>query len=495
VGVDMFLQKFERQIYNCDGRFEGISYDYETFSDNFLSNVVNGRISISEVLKSNENLKLEEREEITQSACLIHHWILEGSLWWNPKKYSLPNNYIERKVKFHSPEDSNSLVSVTEAIQNSGKIAWLVEPPGMGKSTVITKLEEEYRESIKTNRIILRINLNTIQSQLETLLSSNEQNSSFLYFIKNFAPFIPNNLVENVSEETLKVILLLDGLDEISLENSEKMIKILTALLRFTEILDESRDESFVSTIIGESIREPFHCENIFLTTRPHLRTLIEDNFGLTLFSLLPLEQEEQISYLSKEISSEFSFTAQNAKESLSALTPDSECLMGNPLFLSLFAQVVKDNYRRNQKTQDLNIFELYDRFVNSKHWLHVVMKEGKSPNKESTQIRVRNLLEENIAFYFEIAVNQLKLDTSLLEKYLVSSDEIKSNELVNYGLIHLFDGKKEFIHRSFAEFFCAKYLISLRSQCVLLDTLFPVLLLEELPNLEMFISYALQKR
>jgi len=114
--------------------------------------------------------------------------------WWNPCKPKLPKYFIERKiydtkeVYIHADTETKPL---TSCVFEDANLVLLVDPPGMGKSSALTRLEVCLKDLKKvfSERIILRINLITVQDSLNTIKVDKQLTLDI--FLLSLADFIP----------------------------------------------------------------------------------------------------------------------------------------------------------------------------------------------------------------------------------------------------------------------------------------------------------------
>jgi len=484
-----------------DGKFEGIHVEDEEMANYLLENF-NSSGNLLEAGRRGGGII--EIQELFDRVKLTLFFINEGSLWWNPNVISrLPGNYIERRIAVVEARDRKKSYGLSDVINSKSPFSWLVDSPGMGKSTVTTKLEEMWRRSIPSWRIVVRLNLNLVQETFEDEegQEGKEDDSSncIQRFLRRFAPFIPTDrltarsdsdrsMLQESADLSLKVIILLDGLDEVGTQNEQKMLRILQKLLIVSP--KESTDNKFLSLVLRQpnnfnSDIMSLRLHKVFLTTRPHLKYLVKSTFKVNTLTLLPFNSEQRLQFLSKEVSSSgLPFSEEQAKNAIMSLSPFVRQLMGNPLLLFLFAQVIKasDYDLTNNRTDEtssitFDLYDLYERFMKAKHWLYVVEKEVADPTQKTTATQVLNTLEASDPFYFSCALSQLK---PTFQEVWPSPDPNqlpegqKLNELLSIGLLIMnIYRRPEFVHKSFAEFFLVRLMISPSTPDQIRDSIF----------------------
>jgi len=128
-------------------------------------------------------------------------------IWWNPLKPKLPSYFIDRKVCrteeiHHHNHEMFELIGLMQTEISRQQYDWkkwtdsgfvfLVDPPGMGKSCAVTKLEMEMRSrAFSSPRIIIRVDLNKVRDVLDEKTRSLSGRVNFLTFLRRFSPYIP----------------------------------------------------------------------------------------------------------------------------------------------------------------------------------------------------------------------------------------------------------------------------------------------------------------
>jgi len=212
------LKEHMMKISDSNGDFEGLTFEDEACAKATLKYWNGGIISGGEL-----KMSLEERREVLSTVNKFIEGSKKGVVWFNEWKPALPNNYIERRLainmidirdKFPPQVHSNLLDLVTKA---SDKLITLVNGPGMGKSSALTKLEIDLRSQLKlTPRIKTRINLNRYSTVLSDILKKKIPVNLFITKCSSCIPLdmLTKNLSTN-SSNPVPMFVLLDGLDEV----------------------------------------------------------------------------------------------------------------------------------------------------------------------------------------------------------------------------------------------------------------------------------------
>jgi len=115
--------------------------------------------------------------------------ILKKLVWFNREKRQMPRTYVGRTIA------EKGGLSLKQLVLGKDKFVFLVGEPGIGKSTELTNLENQLRfdETLHNLRLITRIDLNQIQTQLSEMTNC----SNLMNFFKAAAPYIPVQVLEN----------------------------------------------------------------------------------------------------------------------------------------------------------------------------------------------------------------------------------------------------------------------------------------------------------
>jgi len=504
-----------------DGRYEGISHDEELNANKVVDYIKTGTIAFDSKSKITATT-WRRRGKLDAIVSKFIRAVENQHVWWNPLKSNLPRYFIDRKVCSTKEIglQSKETFELIELMQtqfskveydwkkwNDRGLIFLVDPPGMGKSCAVTKLEMEMRNRpSEPHRIIVRVDLNKVSSVFS------EDVLDLIGFLRRFAPYIPIDTLL-FQKRHLPVFILLDGLDEVLPHYKEVMLSILNIILSSPNSpLEKSQDKIFLAKLL--------------LTSRPHLKELIENEFQVAAVSLLPISSKEQVEYLHVEInriildSNEKNKTMKSVIRRLVFPMPISKpalfqmCekefssvqdLLSNPLMLKLYAEIISAHIIKESRQlvfTEMDRYQLYLGFVTKKHELHVLEKTSKSIAAIETQRMLRNMLESNERFYYFLAVKELlseeecnrivNIDSigKIRKLEEPSSDDI--TKLLSYGLIMKEDENTRFKHRSFAEFFYARLMADINGTLYKLRDALYVLGYKSGENIANFVAGAL---
>jgi len=304
------------------GCYEGISMEDEMNAQTVLSYMKDKRIVDDGRFILDQNL---DWNQLIPSIKNFTAAFTEKRLWFNPWKPQLPLHYIDRKYFRKISDKPWFYYNISDTVYDNDKIeeerlVLIVDAPGMGKSCVLTELENDLRQKLKDKqRLILRINLNRV---IQKLFDTDPNDFSLAFFLKKYATFIPP-IDKICTNQCVPVFIFLDGLDEVLPKYKEVMLNIISSLLSDENQHSISAKQFFVKAVV--------------VTTRPHLKDLIEKQFKVSAYCLIPLYFEEQVDFMFKIQNGEFDKS--QVEEILKTVrTRDkNEDLMGNPLILTKF--------------------------------------------------------------------------------------------------------------------------------------------------------------
>jgi len=157
----------------------------------------------------------------------------------------------------------------------------IADTAGMGKTTVLTHLSKQMKQKFPTYWVV-RIDLNDHTDVLETQVKQKIGTVEFLCekLLKLCCPFEKELFKQCCQglEEATKVVLMFDGFDEISPNYKETVLDLLQDL---------------------NPLKQPW-IEQLWVTTRPHLREELEDNLQQLCYTLEPFSEDNQVGFLTK---------------------------------------------------------------------------------------------------------------------------------------------------------------------------------------------------
>jgi ankyrin repeat protein len=388
-----------------------------------------------------------------------------GKLVWQASQGSFETlrKYIDTQTS-----DTYTPMELLEQAQHQ-RVMVISDTAGMGKSTVLTHLSRQIKEKFP-NIWVIRIDLNHRTDELGTLKKGTIDKEKATEFVSKELLKLKNEfdlkLFEYCSEKRqIRIVLMLDGFDEIS-PYYEKIVIDLLQTLKIMSVLE------------------------FWITTRPHLRQKLEDNLQQLSYTLEPFCKEKQVEFLKKfwllrdwftEVGNEQKGKDKNkletyAKELIEKLSGsisdrDKE-FTGIPLQCRMLAEAfdgkVKTFFQSSDPMPDLSfkldLLELYALFVNSKYDIYVGDK-CRTPLTNVIAIEQREkLVKEAEDFHQGLAIQMLfpgEKETLKINDNSMFSDE-KVIEMSRIGIFQVnYEHKLHFIHRTFAEYNVANFVVN----------------------------------
>lgn len=266
-------QKLGNNIFILDGFHTSTRLD----SDHFID-ATRQSFDVSCVEKRGKNVHLLNYDSSTD--CFM----------WQKSKGDL--SVLRKYIKKDSPTESES--KWIERVKEQ-RLIIISDTAGMGKSTVLTHMTHLIKSN-DSHIWVVRVNLNDHADKIREhkkwghfnkLISDRAVDILMdLMYLKTqtHKDWFNNKLKEG------KVIVMLDGFDEISLEFKEQVLALLKGL-KESEI------------------------KQIWVTTRPFMRQYLEDNLHQFAFILEPFSQNNQIEFLSNYWSNRLNFIYSDLKD------------------------------------------------------------------------------------------------------------------------------------------------------------------------------------
>jgi len=264
-------------------------------------------------------------------------------------------------------------------------------------------------------------------------------------------------------KEKVGIVIMLDGFDEISPFYKETVLALLQTL-RQTAV------------------------EQLWVTTRPHLRDELEDNLQQLSYSLEPFTEENHVEFLTKFWSRKIWFIHMDNKEKedkkyklemfarylISLLSQsindiDRE-IAGIPLLCRLLAETFEEEVETFCRSVELtsllpdtlDLLELYRRFIERKYDIY---------QEEKIQVRVSNVAATGqrerdfkcLREDYQLLALKVLFDKKTVALFRTNEEcTFSAKELSRIGIAQVNnDGQTNFIHRTFAEYFVADCLVN----------------------------------
>jgi len=391
------------------------------------------------------------------------HWIHmeDGSFLWRDSNCNI--DIIRRYID----ETNCKSYEMKEMMAHNDRTMLLVAEPGMGKSTFLSCMAHELKKC-DPSVWVLRINLHEYTHELENIKLEQECIDKCKMFLWGAAhspeqdalPLI-GKIFQQALEQAEKMVILLDGFDEISPDYSSKVERLIR------EIRDNTSSKIWVSS-------------------RFSYRQTLEDIVMKLAFTLQPFKPENQIQFLEQYWNEVIKISKrrnlQIFAEKLRILCSqnlsdkDGE-FTGIPLQMKMLGEAfVKEaeEYCLSGKVnlpERFNLLYLFRKFTEKKCDIYFREKNAMDVSKPEVKSDKESYLEKHMIaalislFSFSEVNGPLgTINASDLEQ---TKKFLFSGRVQNFGIItQKSDGKPHFIHRCFAEYFAAKWFADNFTKC-----------------------------
>jgi len=390
------------------------------------------------------------------------HWIHmeEGSFLWRDSKCNIDiiRRYID-KTK-HQKYDMKSVV------EHNDRTMLLVAEPGMGKSTFLYYMAHEVKKW-KPSVWVLRVNLNEHTKEFEAIEFEQECADKCKMFLWSAAHSTEQDSLKVTKEiflqalkEKGKMVIILDGFDEISPDYNPKVEKLMKSM----------RDET---------------ASKICISSRFSCQQELEDTVGNFAFTLQPFTRENQIQFLEQYWSEVAEISNQEnlqtfAKKLLSLCSQNFSDKDGEFTGIPLQTMMLGEAFVNEAKEyccsrefnlpEKFNLLSLFKTFWKKK--CHIYFSEKNKMESSTTEVKgaERTYLKKHgiLSLISLFSLNEVKLLLRDRKHDLEEAEEfLRSGKAQQFGFIRdIMDGKPQFIHRCFAEYFAAKWFTDNFEEC-----------------------------
>ncbi|OXA40266.1 hypothetical protein Fcan01_25039 [Folsomia candida] len=353
----------------------------------------------------------------------------------------------------------------------------LSDEPGMGKSTTVVKLANKIlQQNIGTSHIhfLILIELKTLQNIGCIELNGDNFISSFVHCISanqkfnEFSKFLLRNIISGGNAVTI----IADGFDEMTQENKELWKNVLLQIRLRTKI-------------------------RIIITTRPHDANMLQSTLCVLAHTFVPLEEDESIEKNDKiqflvnlwspaircrnednlysDLTLLTEFATQVIFQAHTHLVKGRERFLGVPLQLRILSEIFLPNVTEYVASagerggiEDLkgkiSLSYIYQKFIDRKYNIYLLHKNFLSNASIIDRHVSRNLDERMYKIAGEVINFGENYDSLIIRacgNKLLCPDQSDIDDIIRVGLVY--EDKEahnlQFIHRTFAEFYVAKFL------------------------------------
>ncbi|XP_018563285.1 uncharacterized protein LOC108905016 [Anoplophora glabripennis] len=383
--------------------------------------------------------------------------------------------YINRKFKRNVLKSENSKkranpsdqILYEETIYEvNEKVILISDCAGMGKSTVLTNITQFIKR--KRPRLwVIRVDLNYYTKILMDSLENNRETITMLELLNSkHSTRLTNQLEKDIFLMKGKVVLILDGVDEISPDYTGLVLGLLV------------------------ECKEAPNYAKVFVTTRPHMIRELEAKLQVKSFSLQPFTEHNQIDFLvtywMQNLKADYwkrGRCEQYAKALISKMSSwiklyhcGENHFAAIPLQVRMLAEIFQERWTKStdwevckdylnghrlepELPEITNIKNLYDMFIQKTRDLFIYKgNPNGNPTANDALIRQFNVcLTCHRHLALKVILDKRKFD--LFSNYKQFDEDVEKN-LLKIGIVHRFDDKFRFVHRTFAEYFVAESIL-----------------------------------
>jgi hypothetical protein len=297
------------------------------------------------------------------------HWLVKdqsGEIIWQQSQGNVQTlrKYIDaRKFKSYAPCELDMFLGQAK----HRRVLLIADTAGMGKTTVLTHLSKQIKQKYPANWLV-RIDLNDYTEVLRAQKGKSMDKERVLKFISKEVLKLESELENGLFKKSVegqadnKVVVMVDGFDEIS-PNYKQTVLDMLQVLKQTSV------------------------EQLWVTTRPHLREELEDHLQQLSYTLQPFSEFEQVEFLKKLWLHNLNLEVSNQKllkiyaETLirklaQSISDKDKDFTGIPLQTRMLAEAFEEEFRSfylSEKAQPelphkLDLLGLYRRFIDRKY-------------------------------------------------------------------------------------------------------------------------------
>lgn len=470
-----------KEVVQIDGgiTFEELSIDTrEKMLKNENINFQGSIISLRELFSS---------ETVEYYVKYFHSLMLEWLIRWKEIKVGAPplgldkdgaRYYINRAfIKETEPVESEGGSNVVGEVplseestcQTYNKVMLISDDVGMGKTTVLNKLAMVLKEK-KPHMWVIKINLNDYTRILRDALNKNERVISIIDLLNSQETTKMTNPIERFAFSVGgKVILLVDGIDEISPYYTDLILELLIRC------------------------QESKNFAKIVATTRPHVAQRIKAALKVGSYKMSPFTIQNQLDFLTRYWTHNLQLEdvtnkekcVRYAKTLIAKMTSwvktynyITNPIAAIPLQVRMLAEIFQENNSTNDNIdwegckeylqagrpdpklpENFNMAELYDIFIKKKR--DVFVDKGSSSGNAAANQALIDKFEEYLAYHRSLAVKTiLKKNQSDLFSRCHSENKDMETYVLKMGIVQKSGDELQFVHRTFAEYFVAQSIL-----------------------------------
>ena len=400
-----------------------------------------------------------------------------GIIQWNDSTEAKIKREIWEAMKRVVKEirNASSVESITEdqlILEDNRDIRQVViisNVAGTGKSTILSHYCEEIKK-LNPHYWVIRINLSDCTKEISAMNEFRvcEFFSNLTAVVNSDTPLFARSLLRYRFQKGEKIVIMLDGFDEIDKKCQDKIIQLMKAI-RLTR------------------------SAGLYITTRSHLKEKLETEFYQFAYTLDNFNEEEQIDYLlkfwkniSRDKNHEIlqSFAKKLVRKMSQTIEKEETNFVGIPLQCRIIGECFQSQLQttvekglsvdcllENIETS-FNFAGLYRLLMKEKKRIFQLEKAKTDPHNPYAQSSMNQTLKNVKEYLRNLAIKTIvnrENDVKVLlgehssiksKKELRKEEEKNAEDSVLFGLLDKnTQGKVQFIHRSYAEYLMADYL------------------------------------
>jgi len=390
------------------------------------------------------------------------HWLAEdksGELLW---QQSQGNLQALRKYIDGQKSQSYALSGLNNLLQEAKhkRVMLIADTAGMGKSTVLTHLSKPIKKPSPTHWLV-KIDLNDYTELLKAQETKKIDKKWVLEFVSKEVLKLESHLEKELFSKALegneisKVVVMVDGFDEVCPKYKETVLDILQVLKQTS-------------------------LEQLWVTTRPHLRDDLEDSLQQLSYTLQPFSESEQVQFLETFWTENLKLESANLvrlqiyaealiRKLAQSISDKDKEFTGIPLQTRMLAEAFEEDFRsfylseesEPELAQRLDLLWLYRLFIDRKY---DIFYTEKSKTQECTM--GGELIREVFFKWMQGQHQLLALEALFTEDHVTFHQTdvdfaLSDEDLARIGIAQRNnEGKPQFVHRTFAEYCVAEFLI-----------------------------------
>ncbi|XP_076377871.1 uncharacterized protein LOC117226539 [Megalopta genalis] len=432
------------------------------FNDQLQCRQFNENCNLNKIVFSPSFLEDLLRDRKYQSVQLLYFEHDQDQLFWFRSYGSLQNLWKYRAKDYRKAESLLGEDDLIKAIKNEETVI-IAGDPGMGKSTVLTKLYES-KSMIRTHWII-RVNLNDhLQAIRDTEFSKDDLEAEIK--IMDLLSQVDESLKDDLARSLLRMALREDNFSK----------PLLIVFDGFDKILDKADRDEIVSLL--QHLKDETYAK-FWITTDLHYEETLENKLSQFARKLESMDEESTREFIVKYLSNRlrlilskelfaniFGEKGQGSKminvyidgflrKMQDLFKDDMSKFIGTPLQIYLMLEhserycVTRDGLNNDFSYLGNNIWEVYENFIQRRYDTYF-RKAG---------VKERSRRKQGQAFV-DSYCRDLAISLSLRLPATKSFEEFK-DVLLSPGILRSHGDDIEFSHPTFKEYFAAREIMN----------------------------------